>query len=153
MKERFINYPQTYIDTIIGIVGAIVSLLLGKSARLQITLSSEKIEIILEKEERIGSITAIALHLYRLKDKNDRVRLEAVIALGKLKNEAAVPALCKLLETDPNPEVRRRAAEALGEIGYTDKTGNSDRSSETRRLAAEALGIGSEEEIGIEHRR
>ena len=151
---------QTYIDAIIGIVGIIgiagvIACILVSSKRIRVTINPVKAEIIFEKEERIGSITAIALYIHRLKDENDRVRLEAAIALGKLKDEAAVPALCKVLETDRNPEVRRCAAEALGEIGYTNETGSNDSnpSAEARRLAAEVLGIASSEEVGTEHRQ
>jgi HEAT repeat protein len=41
------------------------------------------------------------------------------LVLGKIGDEKAVPALCHILATDENAEVRRNAAEALGMIGST----------------------------------
>jgi len=52
----------------------------------------------------------------KLKSKESQVRLEAVNALGRLKDESAAPSLCRLLKEDLDPEVRRAAAEALGNI-------------------------------------
>lgn len=52
-----------------------------------------------------------------LSDKDEKIRLASVNALGQIRDEEAVPALCKVLAQDPHPEVRRSAAEALGMIG------------------------------------
>ncbi len=51
-----------------------------------------------------------------LKEDSYRVRKNAVIALGKLKNKAAIPALTQVLETDPDDRVRKLAKEAIEEI-------------------------------------
>lgn len=52
----------------------------------------------------------------RLADDKWRVRQLAVWALSEMKDRRAVAALCNLLLSDPRAEVRRGAAEALGEI-------------------------------------
>ena len=51
-----------------------------------------------------------------LSDNNWRVRELVVWALSEMKDARAVTALCALLISDPRAEVRRGAAEALGEI-------------------------------------
>lgn len=51
-----------------------------------------------------------------LSDNNWRVRELSVWALSEMKNARAVTALCAVLLSDPRVEVRRGAAEALGEI-------------------------------------
>ena len=51
-----------------------------------------------------------------LSDDNWRVRELVVWALSEMKDHRAVTALCTVLVSDPRAEVRRGAAEALGEI-------------------------------------
>jgi HEAT repeat protein len=51
-----------------------------------------------------------------LSDENWRVRELAVWALSEMKDDRAVNALCNVLLSDTRVEVRRAAAEALGEI-------------------------------------
>jgi HEAT repeat protein len=51
-----------------------------------------------------------------LSDADWRVRQLAAWALNEMKEKRAVAALCQLLLGDSRPEVRRAAAEALGEI-------------------------------------
>jgi HEAT repeat protein len=51
-----------------------------------------------------------------LSDENWRVRELAVWALSEMKDDRAVTALCSVLLSDARVEVRRGAAEALGEI-------------------------------------
>ncbi len=54
-----------------------------------------------------------------LGDDNWRVRELAVWALSEMKDDRAVTALCSVLLSDARVEVRRGAAEALGEIAST----------------------------------
>ena len=54
-----------------------------------------------------------------LSDDNWRVRELAVWALSEMKDDRAVTALCNVLLSDARVEVRRGAAEALGEIAST----------------------------------
>lgn len=54
-----------------------------------------------------------------LADENWRVRELAVWALSEMKDDRAVTALCSVLLSDARVEVRRGAAEALGEIAST----------------------------------
>jgi len=55
-----------------------------------------------------------------LSDDNWRVRELAVWALSEMKDDRAVNALCSVLLSDAQVEVRRGAAEALGEIASAD---------------------------------
>ena len=55
-----------------------------------------------------------------LSDDNWRVRELAVWALSEMKDDRAVNALCSVLLSDARTEVRRGAAEALGEIANAD---------------------------------
>jgi HEAT repeat protein/beta-lactamase regulating signal transducer with metallopeptidase domain len=55
-----------------------------------------------------------------LSDDDWRVRELAVWALSEMKDARAVTALCNVLLSDPRVEVRRGAAEALGEISSAD---------------------------------
>ena len=59
---------------------------------------------------------AVAQLVATLSDNNWRVRELVVWALSEMKNARAVTALCVVLLSDPRAEVRRGAAEALGEI-------------------------------------
>jgi len=59
---------------------------------------------------------AVAQLIATLPDNNWRVRELVVWALSEMKNPGAVNALCTVLLSDPRAEVRRGAAEALGEI-------------------------------------
>lgn len=45
------------------------------------------------------------------------IQRNAIIALGNFKDKSAVPALRKLLESDPRPDIRATVAWALGKIG------------------------------------
>lgn len=51
-----------------------------------------------------------------LRDTDALVRQSAAHALGEIENAIAIPALTELLKSDRDPEVRRAAAVALGEI-------------------------------------
>ncbi|HKU75459.1 MAG TPA: M56 family metallopeptidase [Pyrinomonadaceae bacterium] len=59
---------------------------------------------------------AVAQLVATLSDDNWRVRELVVWALSEMKNARAVTPLCAILLSDPRAEVRRGAAEALGEI-------------------------------------
>ena len=51
-----------------------------------------------------------------VEDPNYKIRVQAALVLGKVRDPTAVPALIKAL-SDPNPTVRGIAAGALGDIG------------------------------------
>lgn len=55
-----------------------------------------------------------------LLDSDPRVRQMATWALSELKDRRAVQELCRVLLSDAQPEVRRGAAEALGEISSSE---------------------------------
>jgi HEAT repeat protein len=65
-------------------------------------------------ELRPGS--AVPALVANLADADTRVREVTVWALSELKDKRAVAALCNVLLSDLRPDVRRGAAEALGEI-------------------------------------
>jgi hypothetical protein len=54
--------------------------------------------------------------LQLLNDPDEKTRAEAVIQLGRLKSDPAVPSLCATLAGDKSPVVRESAARALGLI-------------------------------------
>jgi HEAT repeat protein len=60
--------------------------------------------------------TAVPKLIATLSDSDSHVRELAVWALSELKDDRAVAALCSVLLSDARVEVRRGAAEALGEI-------------------------------------
>ncbi|HWU87177.1 MAG TPA: HEAT repeat domain-containing protein, partial [Kofleriaceae bacterium] len=57
-----------------------------------------------------------------LKEPEPLVRVQGSDALGKIKDQPAVPALTELAEKDPDLAVRGHAGEALGTIGAADAT-------------------------------
>lgn len=67
------------------------------------------------------------------------IQRNAILALAHFKEEAAIPDLVELLETDPRPMIRHTCAWAIGEIG-----------SETGRLSLERLLETETEETVIE---
>lgn len=58
----------------------------------------------------------LAILLKNLTNNNPNIRVQSVIKLGNLGDEEAIPALCKTLLEDRDPEVRCHAAEALGKL-------------------------------------
>src|SRR5215213_498917 len=51
-----------------------------------------------------------------MKNQNAKIRTRAALAAGRIGNDAAIPALVRLLEADASAEARATAAFALGEI-------------------------------------
>lgn len=79
------------------------------------------------------------------------LRVHAVCMLADMKNEEAVPFLCKALHEDPSPLVRHEAAFSLGQLGFKSavqallKAMREDVSILVRHESAVALGsIGDE---------
>ena len=60
--------------------------------------------------------SAVPALVANLADADARVREVTVWALSELKDKRAVAALCNVLLSDLRPDVRRGAADALGEI-------------------------------------
>ena len=98
--------------------------------------------------DALGSIddlkTAPAALIQALSDPNRDVRRQAANSLGNIGDEAAVPALKKLV-SDSDTETRRHAVEALKEIGGAEAVTAlmgllKDPDPEVRKSAAEALG-------------
>jgi HEAT repeat protein len=94
---------------------------------------------------RVGDPSVTKALVARLSDSDARVRTRSATACGRIGDPRAVEALKRLLRTDPSIDVRKAAAEALGDIG----TGGSlrvllasadDDSESVRRVIADALG-------------
>ena len=51
-----------------------------------------------------------------LTDASEGVRVQAIFTVAELRTSAAAPGLIQILQSDPSPSVRKRAAWALGEI-------------------------------------
>jgi HEAT repeat protein len=56
-------------------------------------------------------------NLQRLRDRDERVRADAAVQLGRLRAERAVDPLAATLAGDSSPVVREAAARGLGLIG------------------------------------
>jgi len=65
----------------------------------------------------LGDTQAIPVLIDLLDDKQEWVRFNATWSLGTLKATTAMKPLIRMLNLDPNPNVRRGAAEALGRMG------------------------------------
>lgn len=87
-------------------------------------------------------------YLQRLSDKDERMRLDAVIQLGRLKSERAIDPLAASLSGDRSPAVREAAAKALALIGsrkalpaltYSAKVDTDATVRSTSQFAAEIL--------------
>jgi hypothetical protein len=83
---------------------------------------STKAEQVTE-EIKDKSGTKVSRLLTSLFADDPQIRSQAALALGRIGDEKAVPALSHVLTTDQNPEVRRNAAEALGMIGSQEAEG------------------------------
>lgn len=82
-----------------------------------------------------------------LKSKNAKIRVRSALAAGRIGNDAAIPQLVSLLQTDKDDEVRAMAAFALGEIesvkaadALLQVLGNTKNDGTLRAKAIEAAG-------------
>ena len=73
--------------------------------------TSVAVQIVRSEDERRFDKTLEDL----MKNKDERIRIRAALAAGRIGDERAIPALTALLETDSDA-VRAMAAFALGEI-------------------------------------
>ncbi len=92
------------------------------------------------KSPRVGAALVGALT-----DRNDAVRRAAVSALADLHEQSAVAPIEGLLLNDPDPEVRRECAGALGELSLARSLeplarALGDQDADVRREAASAIG-------------
>ena len=74
----------------------------------------------LDAASRIHVFTGVDSVAERLGDESPRVRMRASLVLGQMRARDAVASLSALLRNDADPEVRKAAAAALGEIGDLD---------------------------------
>ena len=94
---------------------------------------------------RVGDPSVTAALVRRLKDSDPRVRERSARACGRIGDPRAVEALEERLRDDQRIEVRRAAAEALGEIGTEGAMrvlidGAGDPNESIRRVVADSLG-------------
>jgi beta-lactamase regulating signal transducer with metallopeptidase domain len=95
-----------------GAVPQLITLLADSDAWVRMAAARALGEV---RDER-----AVTRLVATLSDENWRVREVAVWALSEMKDDRAVNALCGVLLSDARVEVRRGAAEALGEIASAD---------------------------------
>lgn len=94
---------------------------------------------------RVGDPSVTADLVNRLEDPDARVRARSAIACGRIGDPRAVEPLEKRLQNDQDLEVRRAAAEALGEVGNEGAMkvlidGADDPNESVRRVVADSLG-------------
>ncbi|MDR9380089.1 MAG: HEAT repeat domain-containing protein [Natronomonas sp.] len=94
---------------------------------------------------RIGDSKATPALVKRLSDPDSRVRARSAVACGRIGDPQAVEALEDRLHDDPSVDVRRGAADALGEIGTEGALSvlleaADDETVTIRRVVADALG-------------
>src|SRR5881628_149510 len=80
-------------------------------------------------------------------DRDEEVQDEAVKALGKVRGGAGVGALLDIARTHPNPDVRRKAVKAVGDVappeaalGVLEQLAQRDPDAHVQQEAVEALG-------------
>ena len=66
---------------------------------------------------RLGNFADVPVLISLLRDPSGLLRVQAVLSLGRLKDNAAIPALQHVLTADNDAHVREAAVEALGDIG------------------------------------
>lgn len=94
---------------------------------------------------RVGDPSVTAALVKRLEDPDPRVRCRSAVACGRIGDPRAVEPLEKRLRNDQHIDVRRAAAEALGEIGNEGAMrvlidGAEDSNESIRRVVADSLG-------------
>jgi HEAT repeat protein len=112
-------------------------------------LKGKELPLRVNAAEALGKIKdsrAVDPLIAALKDKELLLRANAAESLGKIKDSRAVDPLIEVLKkNDEDPEVRRRASMALGEIGKPALepliAALEDENSSVRSYAAEALGF------------
>lgn len=103
---------------------------------------------------RVGDPSVTAGLVKRLGDSDPRVRSRSAVACGRIGDPRAVEPLEKRLLNDQSIQVRRDAAEALGEIGTEGAMGvlidgAEDPNESVRRVVADSLGeFGSVAPVG-----
>ncbi|MCQ4333224.1 HEAT repeat domain-containing protein [Natronomonas sp. F2-12] len=94
---------------------------------------------------RVGDPSVTAALVERLEDSDPRVRCRSATACGRIGDPRAVEPLEERLRNDRDIDVRRAAAEALGEIGNEGAMrvlidGAGDPNESIRRVVADSLG-------------
>jgi HEAT repeat protein len=94
---------------------------------------------------RVGDRSVTKALVARLSDPDPRVRERSATACGRIGDPRAVEALRRLIHQDANIEVRKAAAEALGDIGSKGAQdalleSADDESESVRRVIADSLG-------------
>lgn len=126
-------------------------------------------QALMEDLEQLGMADDLlsyeAISRYTMHDEDPRVRLPAIRILWEYETEDLVPAYLKILETDPDGEVRAAAAAALGQFVYKGeldelptktlqdledrlfKVMTTDKDTQVRQRALESLSYSSRDEL------
>ncbi|MFM9964914.1 MAG: HEAT repeat domain-containing protein [Planctomycetaceae bacterium] len=112
---------------------------------LLVTMDTPFVEAIVETVGKLGDASSVTGLLPLLGSNSEGVMIKTVLALKKLRLPAAIPALIALLQA-PQPALRRRVVETLGQIGdvalvpVLGELLRQDASREVRATAARSLG-------------
>ena len=157
-------FPKKYLSLFSDIDSASLKLLLGDWPRISLTRKRTLLEELdaLLHEDTIVSFDDFARAL--LTDPDASVRAGAMCLLAECEDVRLVPIYEKILTSDPNPEARAAAAQALNlfvDLGELDEIPESayrraedallaasrDVDADVRRRALESLGYSSREEV------
>jgi HEAT repeat protein len=111
-------------------------------------LDNDDLDLVIEAIISLGNMQKKELFINIepfLNHEQRELRLAALEALGKIKNEDAIEPLCKILKEDEDPFIRETAVSSLGQIGTpkaleTFLEALKDESREVRRQAVVNLG-------------
>jgi len=126
-------------------------------------------QALMEDLEQLGMADDLlsyeAISRYTMQDEDPRVRLPAVRILWEYETKDLIPAYLRILETDPDEEVRAAAAAALGQFVYKGeldelptntlqdledrlfKVMTTDKDTQVRQRALESLSYSSRDEL------
>ncbi|MFW6134325.1 MAG: HEAT repeat domain-containing protein [Elusimicrobiota bacterium] len=115
-KEKFKTKKSL---TVISFVVGVVILCQTVSIAENVLLKSKDPIVRMNEIQRLGNECAkeaVPEIIKLLKDKSTGVRVNAVVALGKIGDERAIKPLKKLLKKDPSKAVRVMACQSLGQF-------------------------------------
>ena len=137
------KYKKTFAARVLGNISIPESI-----DALTSLLDNDDLDLVIEAIISLGNMQKKELFINIepfLNHEQRELRLAALEALGKIKNEDAIEPLCKILKEDEDPFIRETAVSSLGQIGTpkaleTFLEALKDESREVRRQAVVNLG-------------